>query len=55
MDVKEPSSVPGTCKGGQLQPKLILPQPLESSVGPEGDYLSLLTIFCPVGKGVLGK
>lgn len=55
MDVKEPSSVPGTWKGGQPQPKLILPQPLESSVGPEGDYLSLLTVLCPIGKGVLGK
>lgn len=55
MDVKEPSSVPGTWAGGQPQPKLILPQPLESSVAPEGDYLSLFTVLCPIGKGVLGK
>lgn len=55
MDVKEPSSVPGMWAGGQPQPKLILPQPLESSVAPEGDYLSPFTVLCPIGKGVLGK
>ena len=47
MDVKEPSSVPGTCKGGQLQPKLILPQPLESSVGPEGELFVSAYCFLP--------
>ena len=55
MDVKEPSSVPGTWAGGQPEPKLILSTALGSSVSPEGDYLSPLTVLCPIGKGVLGK
>ena len=53
--MEEPSTGSGTRAGSQWQLKLILPQPLKSSVGSEGNHLSLLTVLCPTGKRVIGK